>query len=244
LGKSPRDGEVVQQLARFRAFVWERGIQRPGATEVWISGVRDDSVEFYAQDDPGVPLIIDADGNGICDAINNAQTLGDKAPFATAFGPVLPGGTLPPGGTTIPTADPDVNYCSGEPAGMAGRRCEGTSEMVFVPAHTTRNSTAPIPVVYAHAVTTSGVGCTGVSFDMSGVAGWTCVAAAARDRTGAQGNLGVSQPLRVCRSLKAGDCGGLPAGAIATPPAELKCTDGCRFPAAWSEWSQGTLLER
>lgn len=230
IGASPRDGEVVLQLARFRALVWERAIRLSGATEVFFSGVRGESVRFYAQDDPTVPLLIDTNSDGVCDAINDSQVLGDRAPFATPFDPVAPGGSLPAPGTDYPP------FCSAAPPPSTPppARCDG-SEMAYVTKHTA-SSTTPIPVVYARAVTASGVGCTGVSFDMSGHAGWSCVAAAARDNTGGQGNLGVSKPIRVCRKLQDGDCEGKFAGELLEPPETLTCTDGCTLPALWTEF--------
>jgi hypothetical protein len=239
LGDSPGDGQVVAEETRFRAFVWERGLVRPGATEIWISGVRDETVELFAQDDPTEPLLKDEDGDGVCDAINNAQSLGDKLPFVQALGAIAPGGTRPGPGVEIP------GICIAEPAlpPSAVRRCNGTSDLWYVPSHTYGGGNT-IPVVYGFAPTGSGLGCTGTSFNMAGVSGWSCVAAAARDKAGARGNLGVSQPIKVCRWLKAGDCGGAMPGQKAVPPESLKCTDGCTLPDSWREWSQSTLIVR
>jgi hypothetical protein len=185
-------------------------------------------VVFYAQDDPSVPLLIDTNGDHICDDVNRSPTLGDKAPFEITFGPIPSMGNLPGPVPQVDGACPD-RMATDHPA-----VCEG-SEMYFVTRHRT-SASSPIPVTYASAVEASGVGCTGVSFDMKGNSGWSCVAAAARDRTGGLGNLGVSQPLRVCRKLNPTDCeGASPQTSLKDKiPSTLTCTDGCTLPEVWT----------
>jgi hypothetical protein len=118
--------------------------------------------------------------------------------------------------------------------------CNG-SEMSLVINHTYEGRA---PVVYAHAPAASGLGCTGVSFDISAAAGWTCVAVVARDRAGVRGNLGISPPLRVCRKVKESDCGGAAPGTILSPPVGLTCTSGCKLPESWSTPTMSRLLVR
>lgn len=236
LGESPRDGQVVGRLARFRALVWERGLAISGGREVFLAGVRDETVTFYSQSNAGEPLIIDENGDGTCDSIKSSQSQGTKKPFETRFSPVSPGGTTPTPG--LATAGSNWS-CFAAPAAPFPVRCE--SEMSFIISHT---SEGRAPVVYASDPRT-GVGCTGVSFDIQGIPGWTCIAVAARDRTGEIGNLGVSQPIKVCRWLKAGDCGLAEFDPYAppvflTPPSELKCTDGCTMPGAWTRFSSAS----
>jgi hypothetical protein len=231
LGNSPRDGQVIGRLERFRALVWERGLA--GGREVFLAGVRDETVTFYSQSNRDQPLIVDEDKNGTCDAIKSSQAQGTKKPFETRFSPVAPGGTTPTPGEA---ASGNGWSCIGAPTATMPLRCE--SEMPFIISHTAEGRA---PVVYA-SDPRSGVGCTGVSFDIQGNPGWTCIAVAARDKTGAIGNLGVSKPIKICRWLKAGDCGLSefdPNGApvILEPPADLTCTDGCTMPSAWTTFS-------
>ena len=74
--------------------------------------------------------------------------------------------------------------------------------MSHVIAHTEVGRSA---VIYANQPSSGPPTCTGASFDLSGAGGWTCVAVTARDNAGSEGNLGVSQPLRVCRKLQDAD---------------------------------------
>jgi hypothetical protein len=83
------------------------------------------------------------------------------------------------------------------------------------------------PVVYASETPSL---CTGVAVVLSVSGGWTCVVAAARDKAGAQGNLGLSVPIHVCLSLNPGDCA-KGVGEIDLNYPALNCTDGCTLPS-------------
>lgn len=231
LGVSPRDGEVVLQGARFRALIWERGIIIPGQTETWISGVRNNTVQFYAQDNASVPLLKDTDLDGVCDTINDAAELGVDVPFITSLSPVPTGGLLPSSSLLEQSVPPAVTG-SYDPyiSSQNEVRCIG-SEMQYVIAHEMSGNPS---AVYAHAPTASGLGCTGVSWDIGARGGWMCIAVAARDQAGPVGNLGVSAPIRVCRKLSGSDCGGAAAGSVLPVPENVRCTDGCTVPTLWS----------
>lgn len=238
LGDSPSDGQVVNLQSRFRAMVWERGIELAGATEVWVAGVRSDSIRFYAQNRPDVPLIINqaGDKNGRCDAINSGSTLGASTPFEIAFSAVDSGGSPPISGeVSMPPAAADCLPLGGNPP---GDKCENSS-LSYVIKHSMAGRP---PAIYSAAPTSSGAGCAGTSFDVAGLSGWTCIAVAARDLTGATGNLGVSQPIRVCRKLSPTDCEGKMPGEHLTPPASMTCTDGCKLPDVWTLQPPGTQI--
>lgn len=240
LGSSPQDGEVVDKNSRFRAMVWERGIELPGATEIWVAGVRNDSVTFYAQNNPDVPLIINQAGDktGTCDAIN---FLGASAPFVFSLAPVTTGGGAPLSSMDeLSRYAPLFTGCSPLTGTAPGPKCDG-SEMTYVIAHAMAGHP---PVIYGATPTSAGLGCTGTSFDIAGQSGWTCVAVAARDLTGATGNLGVSSPIRVCRKIKDTDCEGMIAGGRLKPPVGMTCTDGCKMPDIWTAQPAGTQVLR
>jgi hypothetical protein len=220
LGLAPGEGQVVDKAAHFRALIWERGISVPGG-EQWIAGVRDETVAFYAQQDPETPLLIDTDKDGYCDAINNASVLGAKVPFVTKLNPVQIGGGLPisPGSLTDDPAAPVGFLALTSPPTP---KC-AQSDMTYALSHLMPGTP---PVIYASETASL---CTGVAIVLPSRGGWTCVAAAARDRAGATGNLGISTPLHVCVNINAGDCEKA-VGEIAPVPT-MKCTDGCQLPA-------------
>ena len=245
LGDSPADGDVVAQNLRVRAMVWERGIVVPGSKETWVAGVRNDSVTLYSQAKLDVPLIINQAGEkgGRCDAINSgSDAVGTSAPFVLALGPVAPGGSAPV------SIEPDKDLaelpavastvCAPLSTSQPGEKCENAG-LAYVISHTMGGHP---PAMYAAAPTQGGLGCAGTSFDIAGLSGWTCLAVAARDLTGATGNLGVSKPIRVCRKLKDTDCESMPAGGHLTPPAGMTCTDGCVMPEIWTAQPEGTQL--
>jgi len=223
LGDSPRDGQVIAKEERFRALVWEQGIVIDGARQIWVAGVRDESVTFYAQADPLVPLLRNTDNDPECDEINNQASLTPaQAPFVTALNRVDVSGSM------VPTDSPELSADPPAPGGWLPYtgvqpmlRCP-TSEMYQVVAHTMPGNP---PVVYASEPSRA---CTGVSFSINLRGGWTCIAVAARDLAGAQGNLGLSKPIRVCREVSGNDC---PKTKFAEPPSTLSCTDGCKLPA-------------
>ncbi|MDB4975376.1 MAG: hypothetical protein JWN48_3717 [Myxococcaceae bacterium] len=237
LGDSPSDGQVVGRATRFRAFVWERGIEINQATEVWIAGVRDGSVSLYAQDNPAVPLVVNRAGDktGRCDAIHGAPAMITFSGVPTGGGPPI---------SSFGTAEdlmsaPLPAGCDVMGGTAAGPKCLG-SEMTYVVSHT---MVGRPPAVYAQMPTAgTDTPCTGISFDTGLASGWTCVVAAAYDRTGATGNLGISKPIRVCRWLKDGDCEGAQVGDHRTPPAGMTCTDGCVPPDDWSKQPTDTRV--
>jgi hypothetical protein len=84
-----------------------------------------------------------------------------------------------------------------------------------------------LPVVYGTKVSSGGLGCTGTSVDIQAQGGWVCLVAAAADNVG---NVSFSAPIRVCRELTGSDCPPDGVGKVVTPPASIKCTDGCELP--------------
>jgi hypothetical protein len=234
LGRTPSDGQIVPKEALFRALVWERGIRVEGQNTIWIAGVRDETVTFYAQPNPNVPLIVDTNGDKECDSVNNASTLGDLAPFVQSLNAVAPSSGVPLESTTAEELMLDPRVIGAVPFmnTMPTPRCN-LSEMTYVISHTVSPST---PVVYA--MNTAEV-CTGQSIDPGMKGGWTCIAASARDGAGSQGNLGISKPLRVCRAVSSTDC----VGENALPPATLTCTDGCTIPADWTKEPTSRVYE-
>ncbi|MDB4991318.1 MAG: hypothetical protein JWN04_6496, partial [Myxococcaceae bacterium] len=140
LGDSPSDGEVVPRQTTFRAFVWERGIEIEGAKEIWVAGVRNDSVTFYAQRNP-VPLIVNRSGskNGFCDSINTGAAVDMNVPLTVGLTPIATGGNEPVAGSgmtddfSLPPSVAAIG-CGPYLGSPAAPKC-GLSDMSYVVAH-------------------------------------------------------------------------------------------------------------
>lgn len=237
LGASPKDGEVVLKEARIRAFLWDRAIQIPGATEVYYSGVNEKEVRLFFQGDAEKPLLTDGpDKDNICDTVSDDGK-------AVALDPIKSAGTPPPGEGTE-SADPDPSECGAltpmKATDVPKTLC-ATSEMYFVPTHEVPGGA---PVVFG--VSATGGSCTGTAFDSNTKGGWTCVVAQGWDRADPdeKGNQGFSKPIRVCRKLLKTDCEGADAGEILTPPKSLTCTDGCTLPPEVKEWGRPEITTK
>jgi len=234
VGASVEDGQVVEQEARFRAFVWDRAIARPGQEEFYHAGVNEGIVQLLVQDNAKSPLLTDSDDKDkICDAVD------DSGAEAVRLDPVKSTGTAPFGAGTE-GQDPADGTCvtyTKAPTTPIKDLCDETSDMSYVPTHDMPGGAA---VVFAVAPTASSAGCTGTTWDSQTNAGWNCVVVRAWDKASpdGRGNLGFSKPIRVCRKLKETDCDGAQPGTILTPPASLTCTDGCTLPEEVVKWGR------
>jgi hypothetical protein len=206
----------------YRALVEDETNHSPGATFDYLAGVDNGSVTLYVQTDYTHPLLIDTDGNGICDEINGLMLPAGMKPWtALLLSPVNPAG-----GAWFPMSP--AGYDASNPGAVAPSFCkpgvEGntppaticpSSEMIrVVPGE----SQGKPPAVFALAPSNNpSVGeCNGGSWELAfAKPGWLCLAARVTDTIG---NIGISAPLRVCF-----DDGSHPACLIADMP---KCTSG------------------
>jgi hypothetical protein len=213
------DREIVGSLfSRFRSVIWERGLELDGQTIVRVSDVDDDSAALYVQGRPEIPLIIDSDGDGVCDSVQaEAPPAGpENDPVKVQLQPVRSRGKPEPGTNASETAEPATNgVCALSSGNTPDPLCLDTT-MTFVLPHSSGDVGEAL---YAVNPSSSGIGCSGDEWQATVDGGWACVAAAARDRSG---NLGISAPIRICYDVPSGRC------ADAGPAPE--CTDGCAMP--------------
>lgn len=226
--ESANDETVLGPVPRFRLRAEDR-TNRVSA----IFGIDDNDVQVYILDDHTQDLLIDTDGDTVCDAINPAflpnNPAGNQPAVVIDMTPVAPTGT-----SFYPS---DIVY----PPAYAGR-CEATGDAdsppdeVCITTYLTRvipDNTDPNggrPGIFGRAPLTS-LMCIGDRFDFPGAGinpGYACVAARASDMGG---NESVSAPLRVCLDDLIGerDCDGASIGSTFT--ANFDCSDGCTYDA-------------
>lgn len=234
------DGSLMKGSDRFRMLVWERGIASSGATVVNLSGVDNKTVALYVQGDLNVPLIIDVDGDGVCDAINTSPSPAPKAPLKLDFSPVTPmGAQFRATSPDLLTTEPAVGECGATPcppntcklqgaSGSAPDLCSGEGRMSSIIAHTQPGPVKPVVYALQPASGSTTLNCTGKTWQTTLAGGWACVAGSAVDLAG---NLGISKPIRVCYSS---DC----------PEPPPSCTDGCTMPAVFAEQGMPRVISR
>lgn len=233
------DLDTVDNTRRYRALVEDqtnapiRGINDPPA-HLYLAGTDTSSVELFMQPDLTLPLLIDTNGDGVCDQVNYEPLSVAKQPLRQQLSAVNQTGSawfrLQPKGATgcrqpsDSTTDPvPDNQQPKEP----NTTCGFGSEMErVIPG---RIEGKP-PAVYGIRPTNGGTGeCDGESWPLMTLAheGWNCVAARAQDTIG---NVGISPPLRICFHDPT-MTGSVPAcvNDKSTPPS---CTDGCTISPA------------
>ena len=255
-GEAANDATVLGPVPSFRARIEDR-TNRVSA----ISGVNDNDVQVYILDDETQFLLIDTDGNGICDSINPNflpnNPLGNQPAVVIDMTPVAATGAafFPPLPATESLPDPyggfpfcyggDNDNGTGKDTEPPDEVCIGTTLTRVIPDNTDPNGVRP--GIYGRAPLTS-LRCIGDRFDFPGAGinpGFACVAARATDNGG---NESVSSPLRVCLDdalLPNGtfgydDCFGQQPGATFT--SAFTCTDGCSTDAL--DFDEGSANSR
>ncbi len=237
-GEAANDARVLGPVPSFRARIEDR-TNRVSA----ISGVNKDDVQVYILDDETQFLLIDTDGNGVCDSINPAflpnNPMGNQPAVVIDMTPVAASGTaffqaLPPP-QTLPFPYDGSPFCFGGDNGNGTGKamdppeevCLGTTLTRVIPDNTDPDGLRP--AIFGRAPLTP-LRCIGDRFDFPGAGinpGFACVAARATDNGG---NESVSSPLRVCLddALGVGDC---PTGIGGAFVPAFSCTDGCSVSA-------------
>jgi hypothetical protein len=198
------DGESIAQLSELRARVEDLG---NGATTgnngivIPKAGVDMARVQLFVLDDTSRALIVDTNGDGVCDDID-PTLVPTSIPMAANEAAVINLAGLPADGAvrfTSPVAPPF--------SGAAEASCFEDLDDTSVPApicdisspatRITKEQIGTDPVIFSIAPQTE-IQCLGNAFDAAATNisdGWACVAVRALD---ALGNVGISPPLRVC----------------------------------------------
>jgi hypothetical protein len=188
----------------FRAFVYDRTNAGANQKVFFFSDTDVTSVYVYLQPDPSKPLLTDTDADGVCDdVITEDPETHVKIPLQQLTG-LAPTGAAWFGAEANEDADLEAQFpidaspveCSYGAADTAPERLclNHGSDMTRIVQWDVKKE---IPVVFVQGP--SEAACTGIDWQIghqAGVSeGWVCVAAVAKDHVG---NLGVSQPLRLC----------------------------------------------
>jgi hypothetical protein len=221
---APDDGESVAQLIEFRARI--RDLPNTGSTTstVFVPYAGVDDADLYVLDDSDRPLIVDSDGDGVCDMIN-PQIVPTSVPMSSDEAAVID--------LTPVTATGLANFFEIDATAGSNQACnvgsdgEPPSEMCVPADGMTRaaaSSFTGVPEVYTIPPTNE-INCVGFAFDAlaSNISdGWACVAIAGGDLVG---NTGVSPPLRVCIDHDNDNAEGCPDWTVISPEgARPDCT--------------------
>ncbi len=228
---APDDGESVAQLIELRARVQDIGNTGTATSTVYIphAGVDPASVQLYVLDDTTRPLIVDGDGDGVCDRIN-PEIVPSIFPMTSSEAAVVDLIPLDPSGSsyfssTVGGTDPfaGTNAAAGC---VAGGDSEPPAQLCLAADGVQRVAAAPFtgaPMIYAPGPVTT-FGCMGLAFDAvaSNISdGWACAAVATRDLVG---NARVSPVLRICIDADGDSAECTDWGTIAVPAVRPNCT--------------------
>jgi len=211
------DGELVLPTSYIRARIEDRG--NPSAS--YKSGLDAGSVQAWILGGFGLPLVVDTDGNGVCDSINPnvlpGNQMGNTPAVAVDLVPVAPTGSADflPGQSFGSYAA----YGCASGSGDAGDPvCDTTSTPRIIPDNDLAAPTIPAIFVKAPVIPYY---CMGDPFDwqtsLNSVQGPGCMAVRAADE---RGNTSVSKPLRLCFTIAGGGCSSFSYN-------DETCTDGC-----------------
>jgi hypothetical protein len=206
------DGTTTAQLFDVRARIEDQGNSPlSGHSDVIpISGIDDTQVHLLVLDDTANALVVDTNGDGICDAINPLLTpttmpMSDKDALLVNMVPIPAAGTA----NYLPLVPPPGAPCiTGIDTKAPDSLCLSTDLTQVITYANNLNAIYTIPPVV------TGLQCVGRQFD--GLAnhvsdGWVCMAVAVSDKLG---NTQVSRPIRVCLDK---DSNGAECGASRAP---------------------------
>jgi len=217
------DGESVPQLIELRARVLDLSNTGTVDSTLFVPTAGVASVALYVLDDTTRPLVVDTDGDGVCDALNPTLVPTVVPMFANEAARVDLV-AIPPTGAAYYTAD---TFGGSNAAVCAAGDDTEAPEPVCLgePGMTTILKTPFTGLAQIFAIPPADeANCAGFAFDAvaSNISdGWACVATVATDQLG---NRSVSPPLRICIDSDGdgAECAGW--GTIAAPAARPSCT--------------------
>jgi hypothetical protein len=239
------DGETVGQLFELRARIEDQG-NGPLAPSADVliphAGVDPGNVRLFLLDSQALPLLVDLDGDSVCDDLNPAiapkafPVAANEAAVAALVGLAPAGAAFFSGNIGAVGGDPQIadGQC------LAALAPDTTAPPPLCPLTTpTTRILAGLDggaAIYTLAPVTQDV-CMGNAVDAIGSNlsdGWACAVVRAEDRLG---NARISAPLRLCIDSDGNgldDQGNLlssigcaAAGQVAAPGSRPSCTDGC-----------------
>lgn len=201
---SANDGEQVAQVFWLRARVEDRGNAAYGAQWSPLALVNQSMVELYILDDTSQALIVDRNGDGICNDINP-----DLLPTITLSGDpretlklnmvaLKPAGTADYRPDMLTPTPPSPCAAWGVATEPPDFLCPVVEDDLHVLIWYTYNKDEPSIYGLPPFNASSPLYCSGIQFDARAnniSEGWACIAVKAVDTVG---NIGVSAPLRVC----------------------------------------------
>ncbi len=231
------DLDIVPSASLYRLFVEDKTNTVRGQVFGYYAGLAPDKVEIFAQPDPTIPLLIDTNDDNVCDQINSEALALEQRPASLGLKPVTPRGS--PWYKKLLDPNPAVGVCEAE--NTSGSDTEPNALCDSADFDITRAvpglAEGKPPAVWALTPTNTTMGaCAGDSWQLLPIVGqgWACVAARAQDTIG---NVGVSEPLRVCF---ANDPDNPPASCSQPPPS---CTQDCIFTDA-QRYPSGQIREQ
>jgi hypothetical protein len=243
VGDMPNENCVVAQAFDLRARIEDWGNRAEGLKVVPISGVDAATTSMYVLGDTTQPLVVDVDGDGVCDAINPLLVPTTSPPrnsnqvLTVRLVPVPPTGSgdFTPDGLLFDPAIPG----SGDPVVMANYPACTRGADKDAPDRLCGVQSIPIALGYPTALdpqsavwtieplTDGEPWCLGGQFDTFANQigpGWACFAAAGAD---SNGNRGVSAPLHLWIDYRYVEDGYPPIGPCAYPPAAAGAAPDC-----------------
>ncbi len=197
------DGDVANQLIWFRVRADDQGNLANGVAEDWFSGVDPDSLELYVIQASDAPLVVDTNGDGICDDFNpqiapstnanmNGQAL--RLPLAALGAVGIPDFTTDMDPLWHMPPWPIMCDQVGDPMQLPPMPlCDVTSQTYAI-----RNLDQTAPALFAvPPIGGNKDACVGLQVDALNRLpdGPVCAAVRGRDKAG---NQAVSRPIRIC----------------------------------------------
>jgi hypothetical protein len=204
-GDMPNQNSMVPQIFDLRARIEDDGNHGVDLKFSPTSGIDETTTHMYVLDDTSQVLVVDWDGDGICDGINPLLVPTATPPKTSREVLTIRLVPVPPTGSGDFTPDPSLAADpSGCPPGIDPEAPSRLCAMQNVPiALGYPTALDPQSAIWAIEPLTDGEPwCLGSQFDTYAnqiAEGWACFAAAGADRNG---NQGVSAPLRLFVSYK------------------------------------------
>ena len=242
VGDNPNDGATVPQLFDLKAEVVDGANAGTGAEVVFAAGV--DLVTLYVLDNTSLPLVVDSDGDGVCDTINpNVVPVTGMPPGANQAVEIAMGAIAGSGAANfVPTTysgpvGGGLSCIQGDATSPPVPLCRASGPLTIALENTF--GITPQPLIWSiPPIAGNQLQCDGLQFDTlaNNIGnGWICVAVRAIDGLG---NESVSPPLRlcvdqsgngVCNAGTAPDCTGTLDRTTGQVSTTTHCT-GRRFP--------------